>query len=259
MTDWLPRWPAIRLDHRPGARDRHRRVHRRRPGLHHRLHRGARPSSSPSAGCCRLPRRVWVLPGRHAVSALDPTFELIGGGPGLDRRDRDLDRGSSWLHRHRGHPVVRPAAATAVRFPAPADVGRGAARRRGLRHRARSGRLRQRLPLAGRPRHPVREGARHHRAGGRSQDRGGHPLAAGHRHRRDDRHDLPGHASPVRSQRLRLRRQPRRRRAGRHQHPLDDHEDVHPDGHPVRHQRGDRLGPSQRRHARPRARATSCT
>ena len=65
--------------------------------------------------------------------------------------------------------------------------------------------------------------------------------------------------APVRPLRLRLRRQPRRRRAGRHQHPLDDHEDVHPDGRPVRASppRSRRPGSTARRSTS--ARATSCT
>ena len=70
---------------------------------------------------------------------------------------------------------------------------------------------------------------------------------------------LPGHPPALRPRRLRLWRQPRRRRAGRHQHPLDDHEDLHPDGHPVRDQRGRSPRPGSTAARSTWGRATSCT
>ena len=68
----------------------------------------------------------------------------------------------------------------------------------------------------------------------------------------DPRHDLDRDAPTVRAVRLRLRRQPRRGRAGRHQHALDDPQDLRPDGHPVRPRRGDRVRATQRRDPRRR-------
>ena len=71
-------------------------------------------------------------------------------------------------------------------------------------------------------------------------------------HRRHARHELHRDPPALRPVRVRLRRQPRRGRAGRHQHALDDPQDLRPDGRPVRPRRGHRRGATQRRDARHR-------
>ena len=86
MTDWLPnvlgmgedfpfRW-AIALALGIG----HRRAHRRRCRGSSSPTSACPRSSSPSAGCCRSAGVVWYLSSGAAVSGLDPTFQLIGGG-----------------------------------------------------------------------------------------------------------------------------------------------------------------------------------
>ena len=79
-------------------------------------------------------------------------------------------------------------------------------------------------------------------------DRDRHPGPHRHRHRRG--HDGPRDTTPIRALRVRDRRQPGGRGAGRHQHPADDHEDLHRDGHARRHRGGRDLGAVECSHAR---------
>ena len=74
---------------------------------------------------------VWYISSGAAVSGLDPTFQLIGGGAaGLDRRHATWVVGARRLHGDRGPAHQRPPPTPAVRLPASADVGRGRSRRR---------------------------------------------------------------------------------------------------------------------------------
>ena len=66
--------------------------------------------------------------------------------------------------------------------------------------------------------------------------------------------DVPRDPAPLRPRHLRLRREPGGGRARGHQHALDRDEDLHPHGDPVRDQRRHRVGPPERRNARPRDR-----
>ena len=120
---------------------------------------------------------VFVMSSGASVSGLDPNFQLLGGGPeGSIGRDGELDRRRHHLRGHHRPALLRPAPATPVRLRGATDVGRGAHRRDRLRHRARGGRLLQRLPVAGRPRPEVRRGPQHLGPAWWPADRGGHPL-----------------------------------------------------------------------------------
>ena len=138
------------------------------PGLHHRLPRRARPSSSRSAGCSS-----GAAPSGRARERPDDRAD----GPDLPaprRRPEGSIGGTLAAGSSGSSPVVgdraasdqRPAPAPAVRLPAPADVGRGAARRRRLRasSSARSG---SPTAIPGRwPRRRSTRGAQHHRPAG---------------------------------------------------------------------------------------------
>ena len=142
-------------------------------------------------------------------------------------------------------------AATASRLRP--DVGRGPPRRRRLRGRPRARLVRQRQLLAEGPRRrstPTDHGITAPPGG--LQIPTGFPFPIVAAHRRDAGDDLHRDPTTVRPVRVRLRRQPRRGRAGRHQHALDDPQDLRADGHPVRARRGDRGRPAQRRDARHR-------
>ena len=222
----------------------------------------SRRSSSRSAGCCRSAASIWYQSQGAAVTGPRPDVPA-------DRRRRARARSAStitWILGVVGCVAIvallvqQPAAATALRLP---DRGRCGRRSLlgvvGCGDRARAGLVRQQRLLAEGPRRPVRDRPRHHRAARRPADPDRVPVPDHPPHRRDARDDVHREPPPVRALRVRLRRQPRRRRAGRHQHALDDPEDLRADGHPVRARRGDRRGPAQRRDARHRRRATSCT
>ena len=87
---------------------------------------------------------------------------------------------------------------------------------------------------------------------GRAAHPDGHLLAGHPARRRRHRHDVHRHSAPLRSLRLRVRRQSRGGGPRRHQHALDDHEDVHRHGRPLLDRRGHRRRPSQRRGPGPR-------
>ena len=195
---------------------------------------------------------VWYLSSGAAVSGLDPDFQQIGGGgDGLDRRTADLGPRHRRLRRDRRAARQRPASAAPLRLPAPADVGGGPARRwsaalivLGLAWFANNNfwpglasRRSQTLPPGG-------------------CDPTGSRSSSDRRHAGDDLHREP---APLRALRLRLRRQPRRGRAGRHQHPLDDPQDLRPDGHPVRPRRRRSRRPASTAPPSTSARATSST
>ena len=156
-----------------------------------------------------LPR--WAASRARRSLRSTPTFQLLGGGgEGLARRVAQLaGRRSSPARgivlslvlarrRRQRHELAR----------AP-DVGRDRARRRRLRRRciAGVGLVANQLRLAD------HRQADRHRLPGRDPDR---------RHAADE---LPRPAPPLRPLRVRVRRQPRGRRARRHQHPA--HRDVH--------------------------------
>ena len=140
MTDFLPdvlgfpevgspiMWiVALALGDRTGG------AHRRGPGLHHRLRRRAlvrgharriaRPAGHRLGAIRRRGghrRRPHVPPDRRRRQR-------------LPRRRGDLAPGYRRVSRCRGLPRLQPAAASSLRVPAPAHVGRGAHRSRRLR------------------------------------------------------------------------------------------------------------------------------
>ena len=199
MTDWLPdvlglgRGLPVPLGHRP------------RP----RASRWARPSARfqgfiiayvgvPSfivtlGGLLSFRGVVWYLSSGAAVSGLDPTFQLIGGGArGLARRDADLGARHRRLRRDRRLARQQPAPAAAVRVPAAADVGRGPARRRRLRVVLGVAAFANSEPLAGGPGRPDRAEQNWHpdaRRAAADPDR--LPVPDHPADRRDARHDLP--------------------------------------------------------------------
>ena len=123
------------------------------------------------------------------------------------------------------------------------------------RPRGRGGRERQ--LLATRPRRGLRD--RERDLSGRAADLVRLPVAGPPPGRRDHRDDLPRHPAKVRALRLRLRRKPGSRGAGRHQHALDHHEDVHADGPAVRDRRSGRIGTARTARRSTSGRATSST
>ena len=131
-------------------------------------------------------------------------------GEGLARRVEELARRAARLRGHRAQPRARPPAPPALRARRAPDVGRDRARRARLRGRA--------SPASGwsptATTRPITGKPTGHRLPGRDPDR---------RHAADD---LPGPAPALRPLRVRLRRQPRGRRARRHQHPAHRHDDV---------------------------------
>ena len=205
---------------------------------------------------------IWYQSTGAAVNGLDSTFLLIGGGAqgsiggaaDLGTRPRRLPRD----RRHRSSTAGASAAGTGSRVrPMWAEIVLGVV---GCVAVAGRRLVREQQLLAAGPRRPGRP-----RAGlgpdarGRLADPDRVPAPDRPAHRRDARDDLDRDTAAVRAVRLRVRRQSRRRRAGRHQHALDDPQDVRPDGHPVRPRRRDRVGSAQRRRPSTSARATSCT
>ena len=194
---------------------------------------------------------ICYLSNGAAVSGLDPTFQNIGGGgAGLDRRHADLGARHPRLRRDRRAARQRPAATAAAtasrsgrcgRRSCSAVVGCAIVLGSPLFANANFG-----LGLATVAPGPVR----------RRADPGspiilliGVTLVM----------TFIANAAPLRAVRLRLRRQPRRRRAGRHQHPLDDPQDVRPDGRPLRARRRASRRPGSTAPRSTSARATSST
>ena len=185
---------------------------------------------------------------RRDVSGLDPIFQLLGGGR-TGSLGGTAELGSRLVgcigDRRAAH--LLPAPRRRLRVPGPADVGRGPARGRRHRRGPRPRLVRQQLLLAEGPGGQVRAAEQHSDpAPGRPADPDRVPVPDHPADRRHARDDLDGHPAAVRPLRVRVRRQPRRRRAGRHQHALDDPQDVRPHGRPVRACCGDRLRPAQR-------------
>ena len=224
----------------------------------------SRDSSSPTSACpsfivtlgglLSIRGVVWYLSNGAAVSGLDPNFQLLGGGA-----QGSIGGTLTWILGIVGCVAIVGLLINGRRqrrrygFPLRpmwAEVLLGVV---GIVAVLAAGRVRQRQPLAAGPR---RSGRRRAELGTdaarRLDDPDRVPVPDHPADRRDPRDDLDRDPAAVRAVRVRLRRQPRRRRAGRHQHPLDDPEDVRPDGHPVRPRGGDRVGPAQRRDARHR-------
>ena len=100
----------------------------------------SRASSSPTSACpsfivtlgglLSIRGLVWYQSQGAAVSGLDPTFQLIGGGAqGSVGGTITWLLGDRRLRRDRRPAVQRPPAAPPLRLPGPADVGGGPARR----------------------------------------------------------------------------------------------------------------------------------
>ena len=198
---------------------------------------------------------VWYLSSGAAVSGLDPTFQLIGGGAqGSIGGHADLGPRHRRLRRDRRLLLIN-GRRQRRRFGFPlrpmwAEVLLGVV---GMPRGPRRGRVRQRQLLAAGPRRAGRARAElGPDARRRLDDPDRVPVPDHPADRRDARDDLAGDPAAIRAVRLRVRRQPRRRRAGGHQHALDDPEDLRADGPPVRPRRGDRVRPTQRRDARRR-------
>ena len=213
---------ALALGDRPRRRDR------RPPGLHHRLHRRAvvhrharRPAVDPR------PRLVPVAAARRSPAST-PTFQLIGGGAqGSIGGTLTWVLGDPRLRRDRRPALQRPPAAAALRLPGAADVGGGPARRSSAASPS-SGSPGSPTTTSGRRASPTSIATEQHRDRRRraAADPDRVPVPDRPAHRRDAGDDLHRHPAALRPLRLRLRRQPRRRRAGRHQHALDDPQDV---------------------------------
>ena len=211
-----------------------------------------RRSSSRWAGCSPSAGVVWQMSQGAAVSGLDPTFQLLSGSAqGSIGGTATWIVGAHRLPRGRRPARLQPAPATAVRLPGAAPVGRG--RCSGL---VGCGAILGLAAIANANYWPKGLATQYATENGITEPPGGLQISTGfpwpimRRHRRHHRDDLHREPPALRALRLRLRRQPGRRRAGRHQHALDDHEDLHADGPAVRDRRGDRGGPAQRRHAR---------
>ena len=137
MTDWLPnilghrRRLPVPLGHRAGARHRRRGGHRRAPGLHHRLHRRAVVHRHARRAAVDPRRRLVPLAAAPPCRAWTRTSSSSAAGPqGSIGGTLTWVLGARRLRRDRRAAHQRPPAAPAVRVPAPADVGRGPARRR---------------------------------------------------------------------------------------------------------------------------------
>ena len=227
-TDWIPtafglgfdlpfHWIiALAFGIGLGRRDR------RRPGVHHRLHRRAvvhrharRPARRSAASSVTSSRRARRSPG------LDAIFQLLGGGPRA--RSAGPSAGSS---RHLAVvAIICTACATAV-----GSDGATASRVRpmwaevllGVGRRARS---RSALVwFANSYSWPKSLAQQYAQENNIPIPAGGLIIPTGiadpdpDRHRRDPRDDLPRDPTSLRPVRLRDRRQPRRGRARRHQH-----------------------------------------
>ncbi len=213
-------------------------------GLHHRLRRRPflhrHPGRLPRLAGCHLPHGRQA--GADARTARLDVPAARRRSQGVTRRVAELVARAPGVRGHRPEHLPRPPAPEAVQPRAAPDVGRRRAVRRRLRGRDRRGRVRrQQLPVPGH-----RQGHRH-RLPGRDPDRG------------DAADELPRPAPPLRSLRVRVRRQPRGGRARRHQHPSHRHVDVRAHGRAVRRERGDPDGSSQRRDHQSRGYRTSST
>ena len=164
---------------------------------------------------------IWYQSQGAAVNGLDSTFLLIGGGA-----QGSIGEVLTW-----GLALVGCLAIVALLIN-----GRRQRRRYGFPVRPMWAEIalavvgcvavlgivvvREQQLLAAGPRQPGRPGARLGAgARGRLADPDRVPVSDRPGHRRHARDDLDRHPSAVRAVRLRLRRQSRRRRAGRHQHP----------------------------------------
>ena len=190
---------------------------------------------------------VWQLSQGASISGLDPVFQLLGGGP-----EGSLGGLLSWL----------VAAAVCLAIIGYLVYNRRQRRKFGFKLRPMWAEVLVGVVGCGvviglvayanaylwpeGPGQPLGPGPRGSRPA--RWHPVGHPVPDRHPAGRDRPDDVHRHASPVRPVRVRVRREPRRGRAGRHQHPLDDPEDVHADGRPVRHRRRHLGRPAQRVH-----------
>ena len=198
----------------------------------------SRDSSSPTSACRRSSSRsgglltirglIWYQSQGAAVNGLDSTFLLIGGGA-----QGSLGEMLTWALALVGCLAIVAIIVNGRRqrrrygFPVRPMWAEIALVRGRLRRHPGHRLVRQQQLLAAGPRRADRPRAGLGAGtGGWLADPDRVPLPDRPAHRRDAGDDVDGHPAAVRSVRLRLRRQSRRRRAGRHQHPPDDPQDV---------------------------------